>query len=298
MGCFVRTTPPRRIFTAVLAVLCLGLASPAGAQGRVECAAVKSALLGRSVRYCAILPPGYDVAQATRFPILYYLHGLGENEQTLAGPLWNVVDNLREAGKVGNFLIVTPDGDRSFYINSRDGRVRYEDFFIREFMPAIERKYRILARRASRGIAGTSMGGYGALRFAFKYPQLFAAVTAHMPALYEKFPQQFMALLVQGGRSTVAPFGQPFDEAFWERNTPFTLARENAAGLHTLKIYLDCGSEDDYGFDSGTKRLDEELTGLHLKHEAHIYPGRHDAFFVAAHIGEALAFQSRALTAK
>ena len=279
----------------LLTLLCL--ATAAFAQQRVECAALKSTILQRDVRYCAILPPSYDRDKTRRYPILYYLHGLGENEQTLTGPLWNVIEDLQEKKQIGEFFMVTPDGGNSFYINSRDGRYRYEDFFIREFMPAIERKYRIVAGRAGRSIAGTSMGGYGALRFAFKYPGMFVAVTAEMPALYEKLPPNLQAALTltRGGRAMGDLFGRPFDEKFWERNTPFTLARANPAGLRRLKIYFDCGSSDDYGFDAGTRALDQLLTSLRIPHESHIYPGRHDVFYIANHITQVLKFQSRAL---
>ena len=281
----------------VLLLLATGVAS---AQGRVECAAVKSAILHRDVRYCAILPPSYDRDKSRKFPILYYLHGLGENEQALTGPLWDVIEDMQQKRQIGEFLMVTPDGGRSFYINSHDGRFRYEDFFLREFMPAIERKYRVNATRAQRGIAGTSMGGYGALRFAFRYPQLFSAVTAEMPALYEKFPPQLIALvkMSERGQQMGDLFGDPFDQAFWQRNTPFTLAREHASQLRGLKIYFDCGDQDDYGFDDGARQLDKLLTSLKIPHESHIYPGRHDATYVAAHIDAVLRFQSRAISGK
>jgi S-formylglutathione hydrolase FrmB len=284
----------------VAAIVLWTVTTVAAAQGRVECAAVKSSILRREVRYCALLPPSYDREKTRKFPILYYLHGLGENEQALTGPLWDVIEELRQKREIGEFLMVTPDGDRSFYINSHDGRYRYEDFFLREFLPAIERKYRVAGTRAQRGIAGTSMGGYGALRFAFKYPHLFAAVTAEMPALYEKFPPQLIALvkMSERGRQMGDLFGDPFDQAFWARNTPFTLAREHAAQLRGLKIYFDCGDQDDYGFDDGARQLDKLLTSLHLPHEAHIYPGRHDATYIAAHIDAVLHFQSQAISGK
>ena len=98
---------------------------------------------------------------------MYFLHGLGGNEQMLlnSGGL-NMIQDLRDQKKIGEFLIVAPDGGRSFYINSRDGRVRYEDFFIQEFLPYIESHYRVSARKEIPGITGVSMGGYGALRFA------------------------------------------------------------------------------------------------------------------------------------
>ena len=139
--------------------------------------------------YCVFLPPSYDSDKARKFPVLYFLHGLGENAQTLlnAGG-WNLIENLWEQKQIGEFLIVTPSADRSFYINSLDGKVRYEDFFIREFLPFIESHYRIQADRHDRGITGISMGGYGALRFAFRYPQLFGSVSAHSAALVAKLP--------------------------------------------------------------------------------------------------------------
>ena len=283
-----------------LAVL-LVCAAPLLAQGRLDCASYKSVILQRAVRFCAALPAAYDTDKVRRFPVVYYLHGLGENERALL-PLWGLVGDLQQAGTVKQFLVITPDAGTGFYINSRDGRVRYEDFFIRDFIPAMEKKYRISASRADRGIQGSSMGGYGALRFAFKYPQMFSAVAAEMPALYEKFPQRLIPYFEMSRRNAAqdSPFGHPFDEAFWERNTPFTLARENAARMrqHKLRIYFDVGSEDDYGFDEGVRQLDKLLTSLHIAHEAHVYPGGHNAAFIADHFPNALKFLSDALSRK
>ena len=57
-----------------------------------------------------------------------------------------LIEDLRQQNKIGDLLIVAPEGRRSFYINSADGKVRYSDFFLREFMPYIESKYRIAHR--------------------------------------------------------------------------------------------------------------------------------------------------------
>jgi S-formylglutathione hydrolase FrmB len=277
----------------------LGIAAqPAHAAGRAECSTIKSRVLGHPVRYCALLPDNYDADKTRRYPVLYYLHGLGENQASLVNSGgWNIVENLRETHKIGDFLIVTPDGDRTFYINSRDGKVRYEDFFIREFIPAIEAKYRAERSRASRGISGASMGGYGALRFAFKYPEMFSSVSVHAAALYQKLPQRIIAAANQHAEDIDmgGVFGAPIDQRFWTRNTPFTLAKLNAARLKQLKIYFDCGDQDDYGFDQGARQLDALLTSLGVSHEFHIYPGRHDWMFIAQHFPESLQFQSRAL---
>jgi len=275
-----------------LFALHLSLAT-AFAAGRAESRAIQSKILGRPVRYTILLPPSFDTAKTRRYPILYYLHGLGDNEQTLLRGGWDLVEMLQQSGQIGEFLIATPDGGRGFYINSRDGSERYEDFFIHEFMPEIERRYRAIGTRASRGISGTSMGGYGALRFAFRYPKLFAAVSVHMPALAEELPGNLQSVL-GGGHD---PFGDPFDAQFWKENTPFRLARR-AQGLGGLKIYFDCGRQDDYGFFEGAQQLHELLQKLGIPHEFHLYPGRHNGEFVAAHFPASLQFQSRALGAK
>src|SRR5208282_4912660 len=174
-----------------LVVLLAWFVAPASshAAGRAECRSLPSKILARDVAFCVLLPPSYDADKTRRYPVLYFLHGLGENEQVLVNSGgWNLIQDLWEQKQIGEFLIVTPAARRSFYINSRDGRVRYEDFFIREFLPYIESHYRVRAEKGSRGISGVSMGGYGALRFALRYPNLFVAVSAHSPALIEKLP--------------------------------------------------------------------------------------------------------------
>lgn len=274
---------------------CVLLAPAALANARAECVSLPSKILERGVPYCVLLPPSYDAEKTRRYPILYLLHGLGDNDQFLihSGGM-NLVQDLWERKQLGEFLIVTPAASMSFYINSEDGKRRYEDFFLREFMPGVEKRYRAQAGRNSRGIAGISMGGYGALHIAFRHPQLFAAVGAHSAALIEKLPnvsaqnaRQMSQLRVLGDA-----FGSPFDAAFWKQNDPLTIAR--TANLAGLNIYFDCGSEDDYGFDSGAVALDKLLTSRHIAHEFHLYPGGHDWDYFAAHLPALLEFEFHA----
>jgi S-formylglutathione hydrolase FrmB len=263
------------------------------ATARAECVSLPSKILARDVPYCVLLPPSYDSDKTRRYPILYLLHGLGDNDQFLihSGGM-NLIEDLWEQHEFGEFLIVTPAGGSSFYINSRDGKRRYEDFFLQEFMPGVEKRYRALAGRSSRGIAGISMGGYGALHIAFRHPQLFGAVGAHSAALIEKLPNINTQNSWQKNLLRVLSdaFGSPFDPAFWNQNNPATIAR--TANLAGLKIYFDCGSEDDYGFDSGAEALDKLLTARHVPHEFHLYPGGHDWIYFAQHLPAMLEFES------
>jgi S-formylglutathione hydrolase FrmB len=285
-------------FGAVLMIMSCGAicAAPAeAAPGRAECRTAPSKILGHPVPYCVILPSDYDANKTSDYPALYFLHGLGGNEQLLlnSGGL-NMIQDLRDQKRIGEFLIVAPGAGRSFYINSRDGKVRYEDFFIREFLPYIESHYRVRAERKARGITGVSMGGYGALRFALRYPELFAAVSAHSPALIETLPNikvsrdQAVAVAEVLGKA----FGSPVDAAFWQRQSPFTIVKDGPRPA-ALRIYFDCGTDDEFGFNKGNAQFDQLLTARGILHEFHLYPGGHDWDYFAEHLPASFEFQSR-----
>ena len=274
----------------------------ASAQSRIDCSAVKSRILKQDVHYCVYLPPGYDGGAATRppkrYPVLYFLHGLGDNEQTLFNSGgWTLLEDLRNQHRMGDFLIVAPEGRRSFYINSADGSLRYSDFFLQEFLPHIESEYRIRPSRAGRAIGGISMGGYGAIRLAFAHPELFSAVSAQSAALITETPKTLDAASRTGAPLAgviAAVFGNPINVLHWNENSPFVLAKRNALGLKKLAIYFNCGQDDNYGFEKGAAVLHEELQEEGVKHEYHSYPGDHSLSYFLSHFAEVMEFHSRA----
>jgi S-formylglutathione hydrolase FrmB len=208
-----------------------------------------------------------------------------------------LLDDLRNQHKMGEFLIVAPEGRRSFYINSSDGSVRYSDFFLQEFIPQIESKYRIRPGRAGRAISGISMGGYGALRFAFAHPELFSAASAQSAALITESPQALDSASRTGAPLAGvlgAVFGNPINVAHWNGNSPFVLARRNAAALRKTAIYFNCGQDDNYGFEKGAATLHDELLKEAVKHEYHPYPGDHSLTYFLSHFAEVMEFHSKA----
>jgi len=274
----------------------------ADAQSRIDCSAMNSHILGRVVRYCVYVPDGYDAGASQhpprKYPVLYFLHGLGDNEQTLFNSGgWTLLDDLRHQHKMGDFLIVAPEGGRSFYVNSADGSVRYSDFFLQEFLPHIESKFRVLPGRAARAISGISMGGYGALRMAFAHPELFSAASAQSAALITQAPQELDTAERTGAplAGVLAPvFGKPINAAHWNDNSPFALARKNAAGLRHMAIYFNCGQDDNYGFEKGAAALDSELHKENVAHEYRPYPGDHSISYFLSHFAEVMEFHSKA----
>jgi enterochelin esterase family protein len=164
-------------------------------------------------------------------------------------------------------------------------------------MPHIEGKYHIRKGRAARAISGISMGGYGALRFAFAHPELFSAVSAESAALITETPKELDAAGRTGMPLTgvLDPvFGKPIDVAHWNANNAFLLARHNAAALRKLAIYFNCGQEDNYGFEKGAAALHAELQRLGINHQYHLYPGDHGATYFLSHFAEVMEFHSKA----
>jgi len=182
--------------------------------------------------------------------------GGNEQEMALSGE-WTVLQDLRRDHKIGDFLVVAPDGWDAFYINSRDGKTLYGDFFLREFLPFIERAYRVRAERAARGITGFSMGGYGALRIGFAHPELFGSVSAHSAALMRDPPQGVnagasggnlaaMILTNVSGIPSTRNSGPQQSLPAGEEKLCLACQNENL---------FDCGTEDSYGFDRGASEM-------------------------------------------
>jgi S-formylglutathione hydrolase FrmB len=269
------------------------------AQNRTDCNVVNSRILKQAVHYCVQLPPGYDAKESPprRYPVLYFLHGLGQNEQTLFSTGgWSVIEDLRRQHKIDDFLVVAPEGKRSFYINSPGDSFRYSDFFLQEFIPYIESHYRVRPGRKGRGITGVSMGGYGALRFAFAHPEMFSAVSAQSAALITQTPQELSAAGHSGtplGRLMGPAFGEPVNVSHWQQNSVFVLARKNLSGLRSLAIYFNCGQQDDFGFEDGAAALHRQLQVESVKHEYHSYPGDHSLTYFLSHLGEVMELHSR-----
>lgn len=292
----------RAIKPILLLLLPLVAAGSSAAQSRIDCNALNSRILKQVVHYCVYLPSGYDAGAAEhpvrRYPVLYLLHGLGDNEGTLFNSGgWTLLDDLRKQHKMGDFLIVSPEGKRSFYINSADGSVRYSDFFLQEFLPHVEHAYNVAPGRRARAISGISMGGYGALRFAFAHPELFSSVSAQSAALITKSPQELDRASQTGAPLTavLSPvFGKPTNVPHWNEYSAFLLAKKNAASLRKVAIYFNCGQEDNYGFEKGATALHVQLQKEGVPHQYHPYPGDHSLTYFLSHFAEVMQFHSQA----
>jgi S-formylglutathione hydrolase FrmB len=241
---------------------------------------IDSKILGKQVKYTIYLP--YDYETSTRYyPVVYLLHGKGDNDMGWIqfGEANLIADECIATRDIPPMILVMPDGGTSFYINNFDNSLRYEDFFIQEFMPYIEKTYRIRAEKRYRGIAGLSMGGFGTLNFALKYPEKFATCVAFSAATFSE--EYLTSAEKQKYDRDYAPVWGPGLEgekrltAHYHQNNPYDITRNKGKEAYeNLRIYIDCG-DDDFLTDEDC-RLHIHLDKLGIKHEFRMRDGIHN----------------------
>lgn len=267
----------------------------AQAPGKViEQRTVKSALLGRSVKYTVYLPADYDYAERT-YPVVYLLHGYTDDNTGWLqfGEINRYADQAIASGTIPPMIIVMPNGDSSWYINSYDGKEKYEDFFIKEFMPTIEKTYRIKAEKKYRGVAGLSMGGYGTLIYALKYPELFAACAPLSAAVFDD-----ETLSGTPDDRYEAVFGQLYGRGLkgkdrlnknWYSNSPLKIVETKSTDdLKKVRYWIDCG-DDDF-LTKGNSLLHILLIDKKVPHEYRVRDGAHTWTYWRTGITDALQF--------
>ncbi len=243
-------------------------------QVRVVDDSLFSEALNSYSRYHVLLPNGYS-DNNQQYPILYLLHGLGGDFTN-----WVRMTDLVRYAQSYNFIIVTPDFKNSWYTNSPVIKnARFEDFFIKELIPAVEKRYRINRTKSHRAIAGLSMGGYGAIKFALKYPDKFYFAAGISPSI--QFPAGLEDSAAMRRRSTLFltsvrdAFG-PVRVASWSENDIFVLAAQRRSSRPPY-IYLSVGSQDAL---TDIIDLTHEFAGVLRKYqipfEMHELPGGHN----------------------
>jgi len=226
---------------------------------RVENVDLQSQLTGRVLPYSVILPRGY-VVPGRRYPVLYLLHGHGGDHSS-----WIAHTKLTDYLAGLNLIIVTPEGQQGWYTDSdTDQSEKFESYVIKELIPDVEKHFRVIPERKARAIAGLSMGGYGALKFGLKYPQLFAFAGSLSGA--------FNAPLRTDGGSIMRTFGPVNSTTRQENDLKKIAAGVTPASLPQL--YIDCGTDDP--FLASNRALHADLDRLSIKHDYREQPGAHD----------------------
>ncbi len=214
---------------------------------RVEEKTIHSEILNADRNYSVYLPAGYASNTDKKYPVLYLLHGMnGTNKDWPGrGHLQDVMDQLRAAGEVCEMIVISPDAGGNIGEGVWNGYFdmegwAYERFFFEEFLPAVEKEYRIKGDKASRAIAGLSMGGGGSTSYAQRHADMFCACYAMSALMHLDAPQaqaprdekdKMWHLTKAVNKLSCVDFVNNADD-------------KTKDALRTVAWYVDCGDDD------------------------------------------------------
>ena len=259
----------------------------------IESLEFNSGLVSYPVKYCVYLPPGYDTSDRS-YPVLYLLHGYSDDETGWVqfGEINRIADQGIANGEIAPCIIVMPDGKVSWYINSFDGKDPWEDMFVKEFIPFIEKEYRVRPKKEFRAIAGLSMGGFGSLILSMRHTDLFSTcialsagvVTDEQVMKTDDFDHYFADIF--------GPIPKDKISDYWKLYNPLHLLDSvDAAKLKSVRYYIDCGDDDFLGI--GNMRLHEKMLMKKIPHEFRVRDGSHSWEYWRTGLPAGMEFMSK-----
>ncbi|MEO6315870.1 MAG: alpha/beta hydrolase-fold protein [Chitinophagaceae bacterium] len=252
---------------------------------------LKSKILGMDRKYAIYLPPGYETSQRS-YPVLYLLHGGGDDQTGWVqfGEVQNITDKAIAAGIATAMIIVMPDANtgKRGYSNNATGTWRYEDFFFQEFIPFIEKTYRIKADKHYRAIAGLSMGGDGSFTYALHHPELFSSAC---PLSAGTGPLTLEDARTRLTKETPA-IAEKDITSFYNRQSVLTLVNNMPDTLKkSVRWYIDCG-DDDFLYE-GNALVHIAMRKKEIPHEFRIRDGGHNWTYWRTALPTVLEFVSQ-----
>ena len=258
---------------------------------------LKSQILKKDMKFSLYLPNGYETSNR-RYPVLYLLHGGGGNhtDWIQLGNVQAIADNSVREGKAEPMIIVMPDAGMSFYLNNIRGEYQYEDYFIKELIPYIEKSYRIRAEKRFRSISGLSMGGFGSLLYALHHPELFNSCYAMSAAVRtdEQINQMALPEFQRRYKSALGDIKESDQRItdFWNQNSILFLMKNLPENQKkSIRFFLDCG-DDDTSLYTGNSLLHNLMRDLNIPHEYRVRDGGHTWEYWRTGLPEALNFIS------
>jgi enterochelin esterase-like enzyme len=252
--------------------------------------AMPSKILNSERNYAIYLPPDYEKSERS-YPVLYLLHGSGDDQSGWIqfGEILHIADKSIRDGDATAMIIVMPDAntEKKGYFNSIDGDWLYEDFIFEEFIPYIEKTYRIRAEKRFRAVAGLSMGGGGSFMYALHHPEMFSSacpLSAYIGELsINNFKKRFLPKQHKYSDSAI--------QAYYEKHNALSLINSlPIKEVQSVRWFIDCG-DDDFLFE-GNSLVHIAMRNKEIPHEFRIRDGGHSWTYWRASLPEVLKFVS------
>jgi len=254
----------------------------------------QSKLLKNEINYAVLLPANYDSSDES-YPVVYLLHGFGDNESAWysGGRISYYSDKYAE--EISDMIFVMPEAFNSYYVNRYNGRFPYMEMFTREFVPAIDSIFRTKRDKMQRAVMGYSMGGFGALILPAKNPEMFE-ISIPLSMSF-RTDEQYIS---EPGESWDYQWGSVFGGAgkkgedrlteYFIQNSPFHFFKGgDLSGFENLKIFIDCG-DDEESLSVTNSELHVLLREKGIPHEYRVRNGGHSWDYWHNSIHEALLF--------
>jgi len=254
---------------------------------------MKSEILNMDRKYAIYLPPDYETSERS-YPVLYLLHGAGDDHTGWVqfGEVLNIADNAIKKGTATSMIIVMPDantGQRG-YFNDAKNEWRYEDFFFDEFMPFVEKTYRIKGEKRFRAISGLSMGGGGTFMYALHHPELFSSAC---PLSAYCGPLSLNDLKSKGKGQGLNDATDKQLENYYKKYSALELINNMPDNQKkAVRWYIACG-DDDFLYE-GNSLVHIAMRKNGIPHEYRIRDGGHSWTFWRESLPEVLSFVSDA----
>ena len=251
-----------------------------------------SKILGGNRKYAVYLPPDYETSKRS-YPVLYLLHGAGDDQTGWVqfGEVLNITDKAIAEGTATPMIIVMPDAKtgQMGYFNSIKNDWRYEDFFFDEFIPYIEKTYRIKSEKRFRAVAGLSMGGGGSFMYALHRPEMFSSacpLSAYVGPLTIDDLKNFLNRT--NTKATDAEL-----EAYFKKHNAINLVKDiKDDQKKAVRWYIDCG-DDDFLYE-GNSLIHIAMKKKEIPHEFRIREGAHTWTYWRTALPDVLHFVSQA----
>jgi enterochelin esterase-like enzyme len=236
---------------------------------------MKSEILNMDRKYAIYLPPDYETSQRS-YPVLYLLHGGGDDQTGWVqfGEVQYITDKTLKNGKSTPMIIVMPDANtgKRGYMNDVTGKWRYEDFFFDEFMPFIEKTYRIKSEKRYRAVAGLSMGGGGTFYYALHRPDLFSAACPLSASTGPTSKERAKRYMKREEMEEVSE--QQIEDWLKKYNVVEIIKNMPDDKKKALRWYIDCG-DDDFLYE-GNSLVHIAMRKNNIPHEFRIRDGSHN----------------------
>jgi enterochelin esterase-like enzyme len=251
--------------------------------GEIRSVTFDSNALGREWSYTVYLPDGYETS-GLAYPVLYLLHGNGgtHTDWVRQGNIEATTDALIADGEIPPAVIVMPDAGSTWYVDRKESM---ETAIIQELIPRVESEYRVIPDRTNRLVGGLSMGGYGTMRFAMKYPEMFGAAALLSPAIYDPEPP------ANSAARNVGVFGDAtYDTDTWSAmNYPALWPGYLAKGM-PVPMYINSGDDDVFRIEMEVAEFYTILRANNQPAELRIVDGGHTWDVWRSTIGDAMRY--------